>query len=46
MAVIEEHADKEDEKPVFFVVASEPKKEEEDEDTPVQMSWPLVSSLT
>ena len=45
MAVIEEHADKEDEKPVFFVVASEP-IEEEEEDMPVQMSWPLVSSLT
>jgi len=26
MPVIEEYADKEDEKPVFFIVANEPKK--------------------
>ncbi len=45
MAIIEENVDKEDEKAVFFVIANDPKKEEE-EDTPVQMSWPLVSSLT
>ena len=44
MAIIEENIDKEDEKAVFFVIANDPKKEEED--TPDQMSWPLVSSLT
>lgn len=31
MAIIEEHADKEDEKPVFFRVANEPKIEESEE---------------